>query len=388
MRPVRVLHAVANRWWTGNADPAVDLARTLRERGHAVWFACARGDVLEARVRAAGLALVEAVSLEPTARPLRLAAQVRGLARVLREREIEIVHAHQSHDHWLAMLARGRTRARVVRTVHHRRAARGGPVARWLWRRTDALIAVSEGIAERLRAAGTAPGRLDVVPGAVDPARFDAKTDGDAVRAELGLAGAPVVGCVARLAAGRGHDVLLRAVARLRERVPGVRLLLVGRGEHRPAIEALVRTLALDRTVVFAGYRGPDLPAVLAAMDCAVLLAAGSEESCRAVLEAMAAARPVVAARVGAVPETVVDGETGWLVDRDPASVAARLEDVLRDPARARRMGQAGRRRVETLFTPERRAALVEAVYRRLLPDGAEPRAGRKQRFSPRGPSV
>jgi phosphatidylinositol alpha-1,6-mannosyltransferase len=208
---------------------------------------------------------------------------------------------------------------------------------------------------------------VDVIPGAVDPARFDGQADGAALRAELGLAGAPVVACVARMAAGRGHDVLLRAIARLRARVPGVRLLLVGRGEHRPAVEALARDLGLERTVVFAGYRGPDLPAVLAAVDCTVLLAAGSEESCRAVLEAMAAARPVVAARVGAVPETVVDGETGWLVEREAASVADGLERILRDPAGARRMGQAGRRRVEALFTPERRAARAEAVYDRVL---------------------
>jgi glycosyltransferase involved in cell wall biosynthesis len=70
-----------------------------------------------------------------------------------------------------------------------------------------------------------------------------------------------------------------------------------------------------------------------------------------------------VAAAVGAVPETVVHGETGWIVEAAPEAVATRLEATLRDRATARRMGEAGRRRVEALFTPERRAALVEAVY-------------------------
>ena len=84
--------------------------------------------------------------------------------------------------------------------------------------------------------------------------------------------------------------------------------------------------------------------------------------------------RPVVAAPVGAVPEIVVDGETGWLVEPTPDAVAACLEAALRDQGRARRLGAAGRRRVEALFTPSRRAALVEAVYAGVLAKEALPR--------------
>ena len=130
----------------------------------------------------------------------------------------------------------------------------------------------------------------------------------------------------------------------------------------------------LEKTVVFAGYRGADLPAVLAALDCFVLLGVGSEETCRAVLEAMAVARPVVAAPVGAIPEIVVDGETGRLVAPAPDPVAAGLESVLGDRERARQFGEAGRRRVEALYTPARRAALVEGVYARTLTKEALPR--------------
>ena len=373
MKPLRILHVVANRWWTGTADPALDLARALRARGHAVWFGCVRGDVLETYVRAAGVPLVEGLSLERTARPWRLAAQIGTLRRTLRELEIDVVHAHQTHDHWLAALARRGTRARLVRTLHHRRAVHAGPAARWLLGRTDALIASSEGIADRLRAV-KAGARVTVVPGAVDAERFSLEVSGAAVRIELGLADAPAAGCVARMVPGRGHDILLRAAARLRDRLPEARVVLVGRGEGRPGLERLVRELGLGTTVVFAGYRGADLPAVLAALDCVVFLGMGSEESCRAVLEAMAAGRPVVAAPVGAVPEMVVDGETGWLVEAAPDAVAATLEAALRDRGRARQLGAAGRRRVEAHFTPPRRAALVEAVYAGVLAKEALPR--------------
>ena len=96
-------------------------------------------------------------------------------------------------------------------------------------------------------------------------------------------------------------------------------------------------------------------------------MAAGSDESCRAALEAMAAALPVVARAVGALPDTVVHGETGLLVENDrPESVMAALAAILTDPARARAMGLAGRRRAERDFVPERAVAVVEQVYQSL----------------------
>lgn len=370
MRPLRVLHLVANRWWTGCAEPALDLARTLRARGHDVAFACIRGDVLEDRAHTLGLPPVQALSLERTARPWVLAGAVRALRRLVRERGIEVVHAHLSHDHWLAAAALRGSPVRLVRTVHHRRAIRRGPALGWLFGRTHAVIAVSQAIAAAAVAAGMDAARLAVVPGAVDVARFTPAADGTAVRAELGLEAHPVVGCVARLVPGRGHEVLLAAASRLRSRVPGLCVLLVGRGEGRPAIESVVHELGLGDVVVFAGYRGDDLPQVLAAMDCVALLGSGSEESCRAALEAMAVGRPVVGARVGALPETIVDGETGWLVEAAPEPVAERLAALLGDPVRARAMGRAARRRVEALFTPERRAVAVEEVYARALAGG------------------
>jgi starch synthase len=104
---------------------------------------------------------------------------------------------------------------------------------------------------------------------------------------------------------------------------------------------------------------------VLAAADCFVLMGAGSDESCRAALEAMAAARPVVARRVGALPETVVDGQTGLLLDDDRADgVAEALGRVLANPVAARAMGAAGRRRAEEVFSAGRTVSIVEDVYR------------------------
>jgi glycosyltransferase involved in cell wall biosynthesis len=116
--------------------------------------------------------------------------------------------------------------------------------------------------------------------------------------------------------------------------------------------------------VFFAGYRDSDLPGVLRALDVFVLMGAGSDESCRAALEAMAAGRPVLAARVGALPDAVLHGETGLLLDEpSPGAVADSLAHLLSNPGAARAMGEAGRRRALALFTSERHAAVTEAMY-------------------------
>jgi phosphatidylinositol alpha-1,6-mannosyltransferase len=184
------------------------------------------------------------------------------------------------------------------------------------------------------------------------------------IREEFSVGDAPLIGCVSRLAAGRGHEILIEAFRLLLAARSEARLLLVGKGERRDALVDLVTRLGLARQVLFAGYRDADLPAVLAALDVFVLLGAGSDDSCRAALEAMAAGRPVVAASVGALPDAVVHGETGLLLDRSiPEDVTAALERLLASPGEGRAMGEAGRRRAVGLFAPERHAAAMDALY-------------------------
>jgi len=367
VRPLTILHLAANRWWTGSADPTIQLARGLRARGHRVLLGVIPGDRFETKAREAGLDVVEGLRLSPGA----LAADTLRLRVLIRRHDVDIVHAHHSHDHWLALVARpprpGRGRPPVVRTFHNLRAVKRDPLAAGLYRRTRAAIAVSRQIEARCRQAGIPADRVFWIPGAADLPRFAAPADPRAVREEFKLGEAPVIVSVARLAPNRGHELLLAGFGLLLRRLPEARLLLVGKGETRARLEQLVAELALTPAVVFTGYRDRDLPAVLASADCFALMAAGSDESCRAALEAMAAGRPVVARRVGALPETVVHGETGLLLGDDrPESVAEALAAVLGAPERGRAMGRAGRRRAEEAFSPERSVDTVERIYRSL----------------------
>ncbi|PYM17044.1 MAG: hypothetical protein DMD81_10760 [Candidatus Rokuibacteriota bacterium] len=369
--PLTIVHLAANRWWTGSADPVIRLIAGLRARGHTVRLGVVPGDRFEAKAREAGLDLIDGLALDTGVAPFAALSDVRRLAKLVRAERVDVIHAHHSHDHWLACVtaavAGGRAAPHVVRTFHNRRSVNRGRGSRWLYRRTSAVFAVSRQIEARARDVGIPPERVHWTPGAADLPRFSPSADPRPIRDEFKLGDAPVVVTVSRLAANRGHELLLSGFRRLLADLPAARLLLVGKGEMRTRLEQLVADLGLTDHVVFTGYRDRDLPDVLGAADCFALMGAGSVESCRAALEVMAAGRPVVARRVGALPDTVVHGETGMLVGEDRAeSVAAALADVLANRDRARAMGLAGRRRAEDVFGPERSVALVERVYRSL----------------------
>src|SRR5436309_13013876 len=122
-----VLHLAANRWWTGSADPTIQLASAQQARGHRVLLAVPPGDRFEAKAREAGLTLVEGFHLRARLAPLQIARDAVRLRRVAREQAVDVLHAHHSHDHWLALLARPRSGGRrppVARTFHALRPAK------------------------------------------------------------------------------------------------------------------------------------------------------------------------------------------------------------------------------------------------------------------------
>ncbi|MBI2216393.1 MAG: glycosyltransferase family 4 protein [Candidatus Rokubacteria bacterium] len=364
--PLTVLHLAANRWWTGSADPVIRLVQALRARGHRVFLGAIPGDRFEAKAREAGVDLMPGLHLDTGASPVRALGDVRRLRALVRAEGVQLIHAHHSHDHWLAWLV-ARGRVPVVRTFHNRRSVKNDAATRWLYRRTRAVFVVSRQIEARCRDVGIRAERVHWIPGVADLPRFAGTIDAGPIRDEFKLGAAPVIVSVSRLAPNRGHEQLLAGFRLLLGQMPDARLLLVGKGETRDRLEALVAELALGDRVIFTGYRDRDLPAVLAAADCFALMASGSDESCRAALEAMAAGRPVVAGRSGALPETIVHGETGLLVPDDrPESVADALATVLGDRERAKAMGQAGRRRAENVFGREQSVATTERVYRTL----------------------
>jgi glycosyltransferase involved in cell wall biosynthesis len=352
------------------------VALSLQRRGHQVEMAVdsRRPGDLRDRLVALGLPVRGDLGLSTKAGPLvhlRDAVRLRRLAR-----DLDLVHAHFSSDHALALLAlRGLPRPRLVRTVHSARSLRTRPLQGLAHRRTDGLVAVCQAHARLLvERFGVDPRRVLASRGAVDPAAF--APEGPDLRAELGLApGQPTAGIVARVKADRRHQDLVEAFRAVAAGIPEARLVVVGRGEGLDALRARVAAAGLEERVIFAGYRtGPALAAAYRTLDAKVLLAEGNDGTCRALLEAMACGRAAVAYRFGAPAETVVDGVTGRLVEEGHvAGLAGALAQILGDPARARAMGLAGRARALELHGEERRAIEVEAFLERVR---ALPRAG------------
>lgn len=197
--------------------------------------------------------------------------------------------------------------------------------------------------------------RLEQLPSGVDTAVFRPGAGGDEVRRRHGLSDRPVVVCVSRLVPRKGQDVLVRALPELRRRVPGTALLVVGGGPDQPRLQRLAAEHDVADDVVLTGsVPWQELPAHydagdVFAMPCRTRRAGLEVEGLGIVfLEASATGLPVVAGRSGGSPDAVLDGETGHVVDgRSVAQVTDALADLLRDPVRARAMGEAGRGWVE-----------------------------------------
>ena len=224
-------------------------------------------------------------------------------------------------------------------------------------------------------AAGTPPALLIHVPNAAL-----GTAQGSAPARSEGVPDGPFVLSLGQLDGQKGHRVLLSAWPGVLRSHPAARLVLVGDGPCRPELEAQAQALGVAPSVTFAGFRAPSGAFVAA---CRLLVQPSLTEGMpNAVLEAMAAGKPVVGSRVGGIPELVLDGETGLLVaPDDPAALAAAIVALLDDPARGARMGRAGAARTRGEFAIDSVRRAIESVYgtaeARTTEEAADPASGR-----------
>ena len=306
--------------------------------------------------------------------------EARRLLRYMRERSIHIVNSHMSFATFFAApLARLAGVPVVIETGHGREGWRKEwtfAVDRVVERLVTANISVSEAYRDVLVNVKRFPrGKIHVVPNGRDLAAFDAPgADGaEALRRRFGLSpAARVILHVGRLQPEKGHRYLIAALPRVLRRFPDTRALFVGDGPLRAELGEMAAASGLERQVIFAGFTDNVAPFYhLAEM---VALPSLYEGMPLTAIEAGAARRPLVASAVDGTCEVVVDKETGVLVP--PGSVEALAEAILMllaDPEKARRMGQAARRRVEERFSLERQVEETSAVFETCLRQTAAP---------------
>jgi glycosyltransferase involved in cell wall biosynthesis len=383
--PIPVLRVIARLNIGGPAIQAISLTALMQERGYATRLVrgseSADEGTMDDLAERMGVqpTLVASMRRDPGPGDLRALAQ---LARIARRDRPALVHTHAAKGGTLGrvavMLAFPRKRPAVVHTFHghsltgyfsSRTARIYTRIERFLARRTDVLVAVSEEVRDDLVGLGVAPReQFEVVRLGLDLSAFAGDGDREArraaLRAQWGVGPEEqVVTLVARLVPIKRVDRFLAMAALLRDR-PHTRFVIVGDGDLREQLQASEPARALGDRIVWAGFRR-DVPDVCFASDV-VVLTSDNEGTPVSLIEAQAAAVPVVSTSVGGVRSVVLDGSSGLLAD-EPEALAAAVGSLLDDPARAAAMAARGREHVLATFGVERLVDDLDRLYRRLL---------------------
>ncbi|MFN6129404.1 MAG: glycosyltransferase [Planctomycetota bacterium] len=304
-------------------------------------------------------------------------------AKELRQRKIDVLHAHQYTPFFYSALAklRGARKTKIIFTEHGRHYP---DRVSWKRRLANRIILCRQSYANTAccefsaRATEVNDGfpKVECIPNGVDLARFPKRgTDIEqaAMRDRLGLDPELLyVGCIARFHPVKDHGTLLRAWQKVQSRVPNARLILIGDGPERVKMEALAESLGIAGTANFWGIRH-DVPDILRAIDLFTLTSV-SEASSLTLLEAMACECPPVVTDVGGNSEHITHGVEGWLAPRaDHEKLADQLQHALRNPELRSQAAAAGRLRVEKQFNLNDTIARYEQLYLSAAPPGGVP---------------
>ncbi|MEI7833401.1 MAG: glycosyltransferase family 4 protein [bacterium] len=275
--------------------------------------------------------------------------------KLIRQQNIEVVHTHLTSATFIGAQAARITGIPCVATLH------GFTDAFW-YRLPPRLIAVSQAVKAHFVAQGIPESRITVLHNGINLAEYLPCPLEEAKIAIGQSPDGPIVGVFGRLAPEKGQDVALDALVQVVRAIPDVRLLIVGEGRCHTDLFAQAERLGIGANVEFCGFHADPRPLMRA---CDVVLVPSRKEGFGlAAIEAMALARPVVATRVGGLPEVVADGTTGTLVPPEsPAALAAAIVELLQNPARATAMGQAGNIRVAGNFDQRRQLQLLRGVF-------------------------
>lgn len=337
------------------------LTRSLARRGHRVLLLCRPHAWIAEQLAGEN---VEIVVSDMHRWPL---DELRRIANLCRERNVEIIHTHMTRAHNFGVFLRRFARIPCVATAHTH-------LMQPNWMFNDYVIAVSDATKQFQRSRNRVRAdRIETVHGFMDFPRFanvgeDARK---AIRQEFGIEGdTPLLAIIGDIIPRKGLLHLIRAMPIIIQAVPDVRLAIVGEPKRGTEYYEKARTeaqrLDVNNNILWPGHRN-DVPHIMAGLDV-YILASLDEMFPVAVLEAMAAGRAIVATRVGGVPECVQDGQTGFLVpSENPNALAEAILKLLRDPHLRVEMGARARQIAQQEFSVESQTPRLEAVFARLI---------------------
>jgi len=375
---IKILHLHTLTVISGSGINTLITMQGLKKSGYEIEFASRPGGGLEDEVKKNGFRF----------RPVKYFRQEVNIAcdlmalleliALIRNGKYTIVHTHNSKAGFLGRLAAAICGVPVVvHTIHgfsfhdNENAIRKALfifLERSAARFSDRLIAVSTPLKEwGLRLGVGENDKYRVIPDGIEIEKFNRCFDQTKIKKEFGfLPGHLVVGAVAKLWEGKGHLDILEAAQYIINEVPNVKFLFVGEGPLRARLEREVASKHLESYVVFAGFR-KDIPEITSIFDVAVLVSS-FEGLGRVLLEAMILGKPVVATRVGGIPEIVHDGENGFLVSAgDPYPLASCVIKLLKDEKLRKTMGDTGRKMIDERFCSDKMVEDISKLYTELL---------------------
>ncbi len=352
MRPLLVDLETA---WRGGQNQALLLLKGLRARGHAAELVAAKTSAVGERAAASG------VSVHFVSRGVLRLPAARKVRELVRSGRFDVVHANEAHAVSAVWLAGAPKRVPLVISRRVGYPIGKSRLARARYEAAARIVANSKWVAEQAAASGAPWEKLTVVyEGAQIPPQFALEQRQVARRRWEIAEGAPLLGCVGVLLPDKGQEWLIRAFAELRKEFAAAKLLLAGDGPCRARLESLARELGVADGVIFAGFVA-EVENVYAALDV-FLLPSFFEALNNSLLAAMAYEIPSIAFDRGALGEIIEDGKSGFLVEAANVPALQRATTaILRDPGCAKKMGEAGRRRVEQNFSADR---MVEGMIR------------------------
>ena len=358
-----LFHIDAGQEWRGGQRQSLFLVKELRRQGFSVYFVFQPGSPLHQKALEANLPTI----------PLNMRHEfdllaIIRLAWAMKRKNCLLAHFHDAHG--LAIGLAASSLAKVPLRIVSRRV--DFPLKKnFLSRRKynkniDAIVAISQGVKKVLIESGLPLSKIKVIPSGIDFTPYKEASSSDYLRREFSFAEDDyLVGMIAHLADHKGHKYLIRATRILREKAPKVKVIIVGEGPMRLELTREVHNSGVEDIVFFLGFRH-DIPRILASLDLFVL-SSYLEGLGSIILDAMACRLPVVATRVGGIPEVVKHGQTGILVPaRSPTALAKAILKLYNDRKLASRLGQQGYEVVHGKFSAESMAAKMIRLYEKL----------------------
>ena len=309
------------------------------------------------------------------------AGDYRHGSKLLRAGVVDLIHSHDARSDIVGLLLSRRYRTPFITFAHGwvnwdrvlSKARLYAALERYAVSRSDRIVVASRDMEQDLVSRGVPRDKICYVPYCVDVSRFHPSSEGEVVRAELGIPmDALVFGCVGRFHPWKGHGYLVEAAKVVLSRFPEARFVMVGDAAfegHRHYQEQIVeqvQALGLSDQFVFAGSRR-DMPGVMNAFDVFVLPSL-REPFGIVSLEAQACGKPVIGSHVDGIPETMIENTSGVLVPPgDPVALANAMLDLLNDTDRRRTMGEHGRHHVSSAFSVAHMVERTQAVYEAVM---------------------